>query len=181
NGWSIAAIETKLEGSIAGLRIKGIADLVLERGSEKAIIDLKWRGAGWRQMLLKNEEDIQLYLYSNMLPPVTEWPHTAYFVINQGKLIARNNAAFRQAIAVSPDADTREVNQRIWEKMTKTLEWRRQQLRSGRIEVRCHKTAALLEDHYAEALTEFDLLDLLEMKEEDAAYDDYRTLINLIE
>ena len=180
NGWKIQAIETKLQGKISDLQIKGIADLVLAKGEEKAIIDLKWRGAGWRQRLLKNEEDIQLILYSNMLPTENHWPHTAFFIINQGKLIARNNVAFEQAIAVSPEADVEEVNQRIWEKMVKTLEWRRAQLKNGQIEVRAEKTAALLEDHYAE-LDHIDLLELLEMKDSNAPYDDYKVLINLIE
>jgi hypothetical protein len=60
--------------------------------------------------------------------------------------------------------------------MEATYRWRLQQVRSGRIEVRCTQTLEELEEYYGS-----ELLEVLEMKTEDAYFDDYRTLINLIE
>ncbi|MBK9489889.1 MAG: hypothetical protein IPO07_14775 [Haliscomenobacter sp.] len=60
--------------------------------------------------------------------------------------------------------------------METTLLWRLQQIRQGEVEIRCTPTLAVLESHYAQE----DLLSLLEMKMEDAHFDDYRTLISLI-
>jgi len=62
----------------------------------------------------------------------------------------------------------------ILDRMQKTYEWRLDQISRGEIEVRCAQTAADLEEQYD------DLLDLLEMKTEDARFDDYRVLINLL-
>jgi hypothetical protein len=64
--------------------------------------------------------------------------------------------------------------------MLKTHQWRVQQLREGRIEVRTEMTFRDLEEPNENGDTsEFD--NFLEMKNKDAPFDDYKTLINLIE
>ncbi len=174
NGWKVRGTEIGLGGKFADLPIKGKADLVLERNDEIAVIDLKWRGANWRSKLIKSEEDLQLVMYSRMLSEKSDWAHTAYFILENGKMISRNNEAFKQAIPVSPDQDFKEVNQRIWDKMIRTYQWRLQQLANGMVEIRTKQTSEELAEEYGAAL-----LDLLEMYETDAPFDDYRTLINV--
>ena len=181
NDWKVRETEMGLSGKFAGFPINGKADLVLERKDEIAVIDLKWRGANWRSKLIKSEEDLQLVMYSKMLSnpssmdrQESEWAHTAYFILENGKMISRNNQAFKQAVSVSPDQDFKEVNQRIWEKMTRTYQWRLQQLANGLVEVRTEQTYEELAEEYGA-----DLLELLEMHEKDAPFDDYRTLINV--
>ncbi len=174
NGWKVRGTEIGLGGKFANLPIKGKADLVLERNDEIAVIDLKWRGAKWRSDLIKSEDDLQLVMYSQMLSDKTDWAHTAYFILENGKMISRNNLAFKQAIPVSPDLDFKEVNQRIWEKMIRTYEWRLKQLANGNVEVRTSQTAGELAEEYGA-----ELLELLEMHEKDAPFDAYRTLINV--
>jgi hypothetical protein len=176
NGWQVAATEQPLEASFLQTPINGRADLLLQRGNERAVIDLKWRGAGRRERLIRNEEDLQLILYAHLLKGSDHWPHTAYFIMESGKMIARNQLAFNNCVSVAPDVDHREVNQRILARMEATYRWRLQQVRSGRIEVRCTQTLEELEEYYGP-----ELLEVLEMKTEDAYFDDYRTLINLIE
>ena len=139
------------------------------------VIDLKWRGAGWRKSSIKNEEDLQLVMYSKLLTDDQTWAHTAYFILESGKMIARNSLAINEVEAVAPDSDHIAVNQRIFEKMEKTFRWRLAQLQNGQIEVRTEHTKKDLEDRYGN-----DLLDLLEMKDGDAKFDDYRTLIDVI-
>jgi PD-(D/E)XK nuclease superfamily len=176
NGWSVAATEQTLEGTFCGLPIKGKADLVLQRGDEQAIIDLKWTGLTRRKALIANEEDLQLVLYAHLLPPVPAWPHTGYFIIERGQLLARNTAAFREAVVSGNTPDTHDVVcQRILDRMHKTFEWRLQQLQDGCLEVRTARNAVELNDIYGAQL-----LDLLEMKVEDARYDDYRTLVEFM-
>ncbi len=174
NGWKVRGTEIGLGGKFADLPISGKADLVLERKDEIAVIDLKWRGANWRSNLIKSEDDLQLVMYSKMLSEDAEWAHTAYFILENGKMISRNNQAFKEAISVSPDQDFKEVNQRIWEKMTRTYQWRLQQLAEGLVEVRTKQTYEELAEEYGKAL-----MDLLEMHQKDAPFDDYRTLINV--
>ncbi len=174
NGWKVRGTEIGLGGKFADLPINGKADLVLERNNEIAVIDLKWRGAKWRSNLIKSEEDLQLVMYSQMLSEKSDWAHTAYFILENGKMISRNNEAFKQAIPVSPDQNFKEVNQRIWDKMIRTYQWRLQQLADGKVEIRTKQTAGELAEEYGA-----ELLELLEMYETDAPFDNYRTLINV--
>lgn len=173
NGWVVAHTELALEGEFAGRPVRGKADLVLRRDDELAIVDLKWSGARRRRELIRNNEDLQLVLYAKMLPPPDKWPHTAYFVLEEGKMIARNARAFREAvIAGQVEEDHGAACAAIYERMEKTFHWRMEQIAQGQIELRTERTAAELE-----AIYEGQLFDLLEMKNEDARWDDYHTLI----
>jgi len=176
NGWKVIGSEKDLEGTFEGKEIRAKADLVLQRGEELAVVDLKWRGLNRRKSIIKNEEDLQLVTYSRLLTDDDTWAHTAYFIIEEGKMIARNNLAFEEATAVAPDADYKEVNNRIWDKMLKTYRWRVEQLKKGEVEIRTEHTLLDLEDAYHGKLIE-----LLEMKNENSYFDDYKTLISLIE
>ncbi len=189
NGWRVMDTEKQLDGRFplaneGSPEVRGIADLVLERTGatgavELAVVDIKWRGSGWRESVIRNGEDLQLVLYSRLASPVGEWAHTAYFIVDNGKLLARNARAFQNISPISPMDDHREVSERILARMEATWHWRMGQLAKGLVEVRCRTTMAAIEDAYATAGD--NLFDLLEMKGEDAKYDDYRVLINLIE
>ena len=180
NDWMVQQSEMVLEGSFAQVAIKGIADLVLNRGQEKIILDLKWRGSSYREREVKNEEDLQLTLYAHLLDGHNKsLPHTAYFIINKARILARNNEAFQEINGLVPDHDPKEIASRIYERMLNTFTWRIGQLQKGHVEIRCEQTIQDLEDHYADQ--EEELLDLLEMKNQDAAFDDYRTLIGLVQ
>ena len=179
NQWTVEKSEIALEGQFADTAVKGIADVVLQRGeNEKVVLDLKWRGARFRENSIRNEEDLQLVLYSNLACAQKDWAHTAYFIINRSQLLARTNHAFGEIIPLAPQSDPKEVNERIWQRMTHTYHWRMQQLATGTVEVRCASTLPDLELEYQD---DPQMLDLLEMKTEDARFDDYRTLINLID
>ena len=173
NGWSVAHTELDLEGAFSGVPVRGKADLVLQRGEEWAIVDLKWSGTQRRKEMIRNGEDLQLILYASLLPPPDHWPHTAYFILEEGKMVARNASAFREAIvAGGGDDDHQAVCAAIYQKMLKTFEWRMAQLQKGVLELRSARTAPELEALYEEAL-----FDLLEMKNDDARWDEYRTLL----
>jgi hypothetical protein len=178
NGWTVQATEHPLMGVWGGLPIRGKADLVLQRGHEQAIVDLKWSGATRRKELIANGEDLQLVLYAHLLSPGGEWPHTAYFMLNKGVMIARNRAAFGEAqVAGKGDDAHGEVCARILERMEKTYAWRMGQLQAGWLEIRTQRTAPELDSLYS---TDGQLFDLLEMKHEDARFDDFRTLIEFM-
>ena len=191
NGWQVVDTEKELLGqfpvgsqqSAVGnqVAIKGIADLVLQKGDELAIVDLKWRGASYRANTLKNEEDLQLVLYSRLVAEDGPWAHTAYFIIESGKMIARNNLAFKNITPLLPDANHAEVHDRILTSMEATWYWRMAQLAKGQIEIRTRQTLMEIEEKYADDGQGDLMLEILEMKGEDAKWDDYRTLINLIQ
>jgi len=175
NEWTVLATEQELRGEIGALAISGRADLVLQRGAERAIVDLKWRGIGRYTNMLSSEEDIQLALYAHLLDPADQWAHTAYFIIDRGRLLVRNTQAFKDVQTVQDEVDHQEVYQRLLERLLNTYQWRITQLGKGQIEIRCEQTQRELEDHYGE-----ELLNLLEMKTTDAYFDDYAVLIGLV-
>lgn len=189
NGWRVRATEEVLNGKFPldgedSPEVRGIADLVLERlgptgATELAVVDIKWRGSGWRETVIRNGEDLQLVLYARLASPEKEWAHTAYFIVENGKLLARNARAFQNISPISPTDDHSVVNELILSKMQATWHWRMEQLNQGLVEVRCRQTLSVIEGTYGEAAR--DMNALLEMKGEDAKYDDYRVLINLIE
>lgn len=173
NNWKVKATELDLEGRFNSVPLRGKADIVLERETENAIVDLKWGGFKRRKELIMNEEDLQLVLYASLLKQTDDWPHTAYFILEEGKMISRNTQAFKEAIlAGRDDIDHIEANSSILNKMEKTCQWRLAQIQRGSIELRTARTAVELDSIY-----EAELLELLEMKSEDARWDDYRMLL----
>lgn len=175
NHWEVVGTEMQLEGNFDDQPIRGIADLVLRRGDEWAVLDLKWRGAGYRQTLIRNEEDLQLTLYAHMAGNGATWAHTAFFIINRAQLLARNNQAFQSVQGIAPDSDVADTMSRIWQRMHATFRWRKNQLARGIVEVRTNQTYKDLELAYADD----SLVDFLEMKHESARFDDYSLLVSL--
>jgi ATP-dependent helicase/nuclease subunit B len=177
NGWRVRDAELPLQGEFLDIKINGRADLVLEKQGALAVVDLKWSGTRFREEIIRNEEDLQLVLYSKLLSDDGQWAYTAYYIMEKATMIARNKEAFQDLRAVAPQVSSAEANARIMAKMQATYLWRMGQIREGLIEIRCEQTRMSLEEAYrGDALA-----DLLEMKNGDAPFDDYRVLINLIE
>lgn len=176
NGWSVSATEKNLEGQFSNRTLKARADLLLERPGELAVLDLKWSSAHYRETLIHNEEDLQLALYTFLLQDAQLTVHSAYYILENERLIARNQAAFREVQAISPGADQQEVCQRILARIEATLQWRTRQLANGLIEVRSKQTYRELERSYSDE----NMMPLLEMRTENAPFDEYKTLVNLL-
>jgi hypothetical protein len=187
NGWRIRGSEEILEGELepmGGQPVKGRADLVLERDrngrAEVAIVDLKWRGKTTFKNLLRNAKDVQLCLYAEFAIQDKDQPantvHTAYFVIRDALMIARNELAFANIETVSGPEDAVVVQRETLKKVRATYNWRWAQFHDGIVEVRCKDTLGDLEDLYLD----LDHDSLLEPGSEDARFDDYRSLIGLV-
>jgi ATP-dependent helicase/nuclease subunit B len=175
NGWSFIGSEMRLSGKFENMDVTGIADLILQRGEEMAIVDLKWSGATYRGDLIRNQEDLQLVMYSQLLN--TDWSHTSYFIIETGQMLARNLVPFKEAKLVTKQEEShKEIGAQIFDRMMRTIDWRLEQLQEGKIEVRTETTLKSLEDTYSGIM-----MDLLEMKKNDSKFDDYRVLINAVE
>ena len=175
NGWQVEATEKDLSGKFSETPVKGKADVVLVRNNEKCVLDLKWGGRSYREQLIKNGEDLQLVMYSRLLTEEDDWAHTAYFIIETARLLARNTHAFAEIKPLAAEDDAFMINRNIWHKMLKTYEWRLQQVQSGKVEIRTATTEKQLEELYG-----MELLEVLEMKKTEARFDDYRTLIGLV-
>jgi ATP-dependent helicase/nuclease subunit B len=181
NKWTVEGTEQELKGQFSNIPVKGKADIVLRRPSpigasdEFCILDLKWSGHSYRERLIKNAEDLQLVMYSRLLTEEENWAHTAYFIIENARMLSRNTLAFNEIKPLLPDVDAFKMNAGIWDRMQKTFEWRLAQISEGRIEIRTNLTSKELEEIYGD-----ELIDVLEMKNDDAKFDDFRTLIGLV-
>lgn len=175
NNWEVLATEKEMRGQLGQLSLYGRADLILKRGQERAVIDLKWRGVGRYTNVLTSEEDIQLALYARLLEPDNQWAHTAYYIIDKGRMLVRNTRAFKDIPAVQDEQAHEEIYEQLLQKLLQTYEWRQEQLATGQVEIRCKSTYEELEEHYGERL-----LELLEMKDTNAYFDDYDVLIGLV-
>ncbi|MEL6274808.1 MAG: PD-(D/E)XK nuclease family protein, partial [Bacteroidota bacterium] len=177
NDWEVLATEMDVSGEIDEVVVKGRSDVVLRRGdNEFAVIDLKWRGKSVFRSMIKNREDLQLCLYAHFIGGISDTVHTAYFIIKDGKLLTRNAEAFSDVEMLDPDADLALIREEIIAKVEKTYHWRKQQFKKGFVEMRTAQTSGQLDDTYGE-----ELLDLLEMKTEDARFDDYRSLLGMLQ
>lgn len=175
NNWKVIETEFSMDGTFAGTSVKGIADLVLARGEERLIMDLKWGGLGYRKGMIKSKEDLQLVMYSKLYGKGGDWPQTAYFIIEKGEILARNNQAFEEATAVESNADHVSTHELIWEKMEHTYAWRRNQIDQGKIEVRTKSNKLFFEEE-SEKMDFETVRNILEMKDEDK-FDDFKILI----
>ena len=192
NGWRIRGSEENVTGDLLGIAapqaggqpVTGRADLVLERDrngkAEVAIVDLKWRGKTVFRNLLRNAKDVQLCLYAEFVSQDQNRPadtvHTAYYVIRDAIMIARNELAFANIETVSGPDEAGVVQRETLGKVRATYNWRWNQFRAGVVEVRCRETLGELEDLYLDLNHDA----LLEPGDEDARFDDYRSLIGLI-
>ena len=176
DNWQVLATEYELDGALGSMALKGRADLVLGRDAERAVIDLKWRGVHRYSNLLSSGEDIQLALYSRLTGGDGGFAHTAYFIIEKARLLVRNTQAFSDVQPVQDEVDHKEVYDALLDRLEKPYQWRLKQLQLGEVEVRCAQTQLDLEDQYGE-----ELLELLEMKTDNAPFDDYDVLIGLVQ
>lgn len=176
NEWQVKQTEIEMNGTFVDLAIKGRSDLVLERQNEQLVVDLKWKGITFRKQLLKNEEDLQLILYAYLLKNVNQpWPSTAYYILERAQLLSRNPNVLKEAIVISSGEEENLIQERIYTKMKNTYQWRQLQLKAAEIEVRTDTTAHELEEVYADRAIDF--MEMLEMKNTSAPFDDYRTLV----
>ncbi|MDP4810555.1 MAG: PD-(D/E)XK nuclease family protein [Saprospiraceae bacterium] len=175
DGWEPDSVETKLTGTFCDKPVSGIVDIILKRGNDRAIIDLKWSGKNYRMDLLKNKEDLQLALYYSLLHQTGSFDnvYTAFYIIESGELLSRNMRIANEGISNFSIEDPKGTYAEILSKMSSTFHWRKEQLSRAQIEIRNGKNSAVLEEEYGS------LLELLEMKREDSIFDDFKALVNL--
>lgn len=173
DGWRVLATEKKLEAKLNDLNLHGISDLVLQRGTEICIVDLKWSGITAKKNLITNREDFQLILYGHAYAAENiSKIHGAYFIIESAKLLVRNNEAFSKINALDKNAGSNEIMQHILNKIDATYKWRFAQFESGLIEIRTTETIGFLEEYYNNMPE-----NILEMRNKAHNYDNFSLLV----
>jgi len=93
-GWSARAVEEDLSGRFEGADLAGSADLVLEKGGRKAVLDLKLSNPRRFREKLESGEALQVALYAEMARGSGALPPTGYFIINRGEFLTVDRGAF---------------------------------------------------------------------------------------
>jgi len=135
NGWRVVGMERGYKKRLlSDLEVEGYLDLLAERdGGDVAVIDIKRGGSSYRRRLIEENRALQLELYARLLEADGQKGsvHQAFFIIENGRLIAPDRRGFSNA-SVPPAAWDREA---LWRQIEETLAWRRRQLAEGWIEV----------------------------------------------
>jgi len=173
NNWQILAVEEDATDTWQNLALKARPDLVLERGNERMIVDFKWSGTSKRKDLMKNNEDLQLCMYAWLYKKNQQWPSTCYFIVGTSDVVTRSTSAFKDIQALRKTVEESESYPELMQKIIQTWNWRVNQLQNGIIELRTQATADILDQEDPG----YDPDSMLEMKTEDAPYDDYEVLL----
>jgi len=120
-------------------RLAGKIDLLLTDAQGRDIVlDVKWGGEKYRGDALRENRHLQLAAYAwlrraNETSKRSPWPHTAYFIIESGNVLAQDNTVFPDARILPPEAGGDLED--LWRRVGATYDWRWQQLAEGRVEV----------------------------------------------
>jgi hypothetical protein len=130
--------EQELSGHFRGGEIFGFADLVVTKSDgTKAIVDLKWAGGQKYPGKLATNSHLQLGIYAEMIRQKTgAWPHLAYFILSQAKLIAPDDRFFGDAKVVRKNKGLEEESTpQLWARFENTWAWRKNQQDCGLFEL----------------------------------------------
>ncbi len=174
NGWTVVANELKVSGTVHGIEMQGIIDLVAQRGDEFLVVDIKYSGFGKRSSLVKNSEDLQLFFYQQLLQKEKNAVvSTAYFIVDQAKFITKFPHILDQALLITYRNPLEEVLHKQMTQILESIDWRRSQLDMDQVELRFKGTVKQLESVYQQE----PMLNFLEMKSDSDNYDNYLTLL----
>ena len=148
HNWKINqdSCERKTNGNVLDdLRFFGIMDMVLTRGDEVLILDLKWYQTAKKTSELSSKEDLQLILYALLEEKLSgKKVHTGYFLFKTAEFIARNENALQDITVVRNKdnslADETAIRKEVEERMLATFDWRTKQLLNGELEMYLNST-----------------------------------------
>lgn len=105
-GWKVEGVEKCYAGTALGTALEGRLDLVLKKGKARAVIDLKWTGASYKEGDLVDGVAVQLAVYAELLRQSGDSDvAVAYFIIDALRLLSADPrlAGDGAALAVKKD------------------------------------------------------------------------------
>jgi hypothetical protein len=144
--------EFALNGQFKGGAMTGSADLVVTRADGSlAIVDLKWAGGSKYPNKLAANSHLQLAIYAELLRQKTgQWPHLAYFILSQARLLVPDDRYFADAEVVRKNKGLEDQGTpQLWGRFQITWEWRKAMFDDGLFEL------ILSDDEIKDALTEW--------------------------
>ncbi|MFC1812865.1 PD-(D/E)XK nuclease family protein [Thermodesulfobacteriota bacterium] len=137
-------VENYEEARFTGGDLAGYMDMLLvDQEGREIVLDIKWGGLPYRAADLRNNNHLQLVIYSYLRKQRRKgrrWPEQAYFIIENARLLAQNNTIFPSALVFG--TETGETAKDLWKKFEVTWQWRRKQMNNGIVEVTVTGTEA---------------------------------------
>ena len=130
-----AQAERPFAGAFEGGELTGKGDLVLSnKAGAAALVEMKWSSRKWHSERLTNNRHLQLAVYGELMRQETgTWPEAAYFIFDEGTLLAAARGFFPDAQPMAKN--TEEGIAVLWQRALAMWRWRERQLRAGKIEV----------------------------------------------
>lgn len=128
--------EVRFEGTLFGMPVVGKVDLLVELpGSRFAVLDLKWSGQSRYKDRLLTGTHLQLAIYAALVEQNEGRApdELAFFIFEDRALLATSNAVFPNAVVCAPPAEM--TLQQLLKSAAATLQWRREQLAGGLLEL----------------------------------------------
>ena len=169
NGYELHGVEKPFEGQFSNVPFGGSIDLILKKGEEFAIIDIKYSGKGSKSDLLKDDEDYQLCLYSLLFEDQNKIYPTAYYLLKNEELISKNNSAFKKA-TVPEEKDYETAYREAFRKLVSTYQFRVKELKAGKLEV--------VTNYSGEKTDELQSEDFIRLETEPSRYSAYGELLD---
>lgn len=126
--------EQELKGSFSAGKLKGYADLVLERGDGAiALVDAKWGSGAYYGKKISQGQPVQLALYGELIrQSYQRHPAIAYFILRDASMLAPDRNYFPNARTSTATGNS---TAQIWISAEASIRWRLQQIRNRTIEV----------------------------------------------
>lgn len=162
-------MELPIQGAMfKGMELHGFIDLLATNAAKReAVIDLKWGGKAYRTGILKENQQLQLAIYSAARMQVSQkWPSDGFFIIREKSMLTQDSKFFPSANVIRQMGDVTSMD--LWQAVDKCWDWRRLQLDKGLVEITVTGTTA---DENSENPVEG-----IVIPETDDRYNDYRTL-----
>lgn len=127
--------ELPVSGHYPGGELTGMVDIMMQNAwGHCAVIDMKWSGSKKFSEKLRQNSQLQLAIYAELLRQKNgSWPSVAYYILDGGRFFAPDNHVFPDAEAV-PSGNGENTAQ-LWQRFVTSWHWRVAQIKSGQFEV----------------------------------------------
>ncbi len=127
NRWEFVEAEEKHEKD----GFTGYIDLVLQRGSEKAVIDLKFGSFTSRKEEMRKGNEMQLMMYYHLLGGTD---YLGYYILSKNRFLMHNTAAIHDALPMNRDVNLHDHYRNYWQNFTEGIACRKNQIARGLLE-----------------------------------------------
>ena len=127
--------EMPVTGLFIGGDLTGAIDLVMQNlFGGQVIVDMKWSGVKKFPEKLKQNRQLQLAIYAELLRQKHgAWPSVAYYVLDKARLFTPDDRIFPKADVVPSTSG--ENTPELWLRFLETWKWRKAQVEAGAFEV----------------------------------------------